>query len=97
MAKTTRRTIRMRAIAATTALAAAASPLPVLAWAAPIQAAPAARSEPSETVEAMRQRLPQDEVIYFLLPDRFANGDASNDHGGYDPQRLISGFDPTDT
>ncbi|WP_409019019.1 alpha-amylase family glycosyl hydrolase [Brevundimonas vesicularis] len=44
-------------------------------------------------VEAMRQRPPQDEVIYFLLPDRFANGDTSNDHGGYAPDRLVSGFD----
>ena len=29
-----------------------------------------------------RDRLPQDEVVYFLLPDRFENGDASNDRGG---------------
>ena len=48
-------------------------------------------------LEALRQRPPQDEVIYFLLPDRFANGDPANDHGGYAPQRLVSGFDPTDT
>ena len=47
-------------------------------------------------LEALRQRPPQDEVIYFLLPDRFANGDAANDHGGYAPQRLVSGFDPAD-
>ena len=26
-----------------------------------------------------RDRPPEDEVIYFLLPDRFANGDPSND------------------
>ncbi len=50
---------------------------------------------PAGVVEAMRQRPPQDEVIYFLLPDRFANGDASNDHGGYAPDRLASGFDAT--
>ena len=24
----------------------------------------------------------EDEIIYFLLPDRFANGDTSNDRGG---------------
>jgi len=29
-----------------------------------------------------RARLPEDEVIYFLLPDRFENGDPSNDRGG---------------
>ena len=29
-----------------------------------------------------RARAPEDEVIYFLLPDRFENGDRSNDRGG---------------
>jgi len=42
-----------------------------------------------------RARLPQDEVIYFLLPDRFENGDPSNDTGGLSGDRLATGFDPT--
>ena len=42
-----------------------------------------------------RARLPQDEVIYFLLPDRFENGDRSNDQGGLTGDRLKTGFDPT--
>lgn len=47
-----------------------------------------------------RLRKPQDEVIYFVLPDRFENGDAANDHGGPPiTQRgagpLVDGFDPT--
>jgi glycosidase len=42
-----------------------------------------------------RQRPPQDEVVYFVLPDRFANGDAGNDHGGIAGDRLQHGFDPT--
>ena len=41
-----------------------------------------------------RARLPQDEVIYFVLPDRFENGDAGNDRGGLDGERLRTGFDP---
>lgn len=41
-----------------------------------------------------RQRLPQDEVIYFLLPDRFENGDPANDRGGLKGDRLKTGFDP---
>ena len=41
-----------------------------------------------------RERLPQDEVIYFLLPDRFDNGDPSNDTGGIPGGRLQTGFDP---
>jgi glycosidase len=57
---------------------------------------PAVAAPTPPVLEALRQRPPQDEVIYFLLPDRFANGDPANDHGGYAPQRLVSGFDPTD-
>src|SRR5258706_8867511 len=44
-----------------------------------------------------RDRLPQDEIIYFLLPDRFENGDPANDRGGLEGDRLRSGFDPTST
>src|SRR5437764_12951595 len=42
-----------------------------------------------------RGRLPEDEVIYFLLPDRFENGDPANDRGGLSGDRLHTGFDPT--
>ncbi|MCT8000724.1 alpha-amylase family glycosyl hydrolase [Sphingomonas sanguinis] len=42
-----------------------------------------------------RQRLPQDEVIYFVLPDRFENGDTANDRGGLRGGPLTTGFDPT--
>ena len=42
-----------------------------------------------------RARLPEDEVIYFLLPDRFENGDPSNDRGGLNGDRLATGYDPT--
>ncbi|PIC00891.1 alpha-amylase family glycosyl hydrolase [Caulobacter sp. X] len=41
------------------------------------------------------QRKPRDEVIYFLLPDRFENGDLANDHGGPNRGALVDGFDPT--
>jgi glycosidase len=43
-----------------------------------------------------RARLPQDEVIYFVLPDRFANGDPANDRGGLTGDRSVTGFDPSD-
>jgi glycosidase len=56
----------------------------LLALAAPALAAP-----------DYRARLPQDEVIYFVLPDRFENGDTSNDRGGLSGDRLKTGFDPT--
>ena len=42
-----------------------------------------------------RSRLPEDEIIYFVLPDRFENGDLANDKGGLKGDRLKTGFDPT--
>jgi len=42
-----------------------------------------------------RSRPPEDEIVYFVLPDRFENGDTANDHGGFEGGRLVSGFDPT--
>ena len=42
-----------------------------------------------------RARPPQDEVIYFLLPDRFDNADPSNDRGGLTGDRSVTGYDPT--
>ncbi|HTU67466.1 MAG TPA: alpha-amylase family glycosyl hydrolase [Steroidobacteraceae bacterium] len=41
-----------------------------------------------------RDRLPEDEVVYFVLPDRFENGDPANDQGGLGGDRLTTGFDP---
>ncbi|GAA4375833.1 hypothetical protein GCM10023152_20200 [Agromyces bauzanensis] len=37
-----------------------------------------------------------DEVFYFVMTDRFANGDAANDEGGLTGDRLTTGYDPTD-
>lgn len=51
-----------------------------------------ARAEPTEVTA----RGPADEVIYFVLPDRFANADPRNDRGGLRGERLRTGFDPTD-
>ena len=44
---------------------------------------------------AAYDRPPEDEVIYFVLPDRFENASPDNDHGGIDGDRLDHGFDPT--
>ncbi|QBM75526.1 alpha-amylase [Sphingomonas sp. AAP5] len=46
-------------------------------------------------VEQVRARLPEDEIIYFVLPDRFDNGDPANDTGGLTGDRLTTGYDPT--
>jgi glycosidase len=36
-----------------------------------------------------------DQNFYFLMADRFANGDTGNDRGGLPDDRLVSGYDPT--
>ncbi len=35
--------------------------------------------------------------IYFVMPDRYANGVVANDTGGLARGRAVSGYDPTDT
>jgi len=45
--------------------------------------------------EDYRERLPQDEVVYLVMPDRFANGDPANDRGGLRGGPLQTGFDPS--
>ena len=44
---------------------------------------------------ATADRLPVDEIVYFMLPDRFENGDPDNDTGGFPGGKLDHGFDPT--
>ena len=56
--------------------------------------AAASAASPALAQDPYRSRLPQDEIIYFLLPDRFENGDARNDRGGISGGRLQNGFDP---
>lgn len=68
--------------------------LPAIAVVLPISTALSARE--AANVVQMRERLPEDEVVYLVMPDRFANGDPKNDHGGLGTNRLRSGFDPTD-
>jgi len=59
-------------------------------------ATPAGAATGAGDSASFRERLPQDEVIYFLLTDRYENGDPSNDRGGSSGGRLVTGFDPTD-
>ena len=42
-----------------------------------------------------RARPASQEVVYFVLPDRFENGDPKNDKGGIKGDRLKTGFDPS--
>jgi len=49
----------------------------------------------ANAADAVRDRAPTDEIIYFVLPDRFENGNPANDRGGVSGDRLQNGFDPT--
>ena len=53
---------------------------------------PAAAQAPAST--DFRARTPDQEVVYFVLPDRFENGDPKNDKGGLKGDRLTTGYDP---
>ncbi len=66
--------------------------------AAPVAAETKAPGPPSDArlaAEPARHDLTR-EQFYFVLPDRFANGDAANDRGGLQGDRLDTGYDPAD-
>ncbi|MGW7367501.1 pullulanase-type alpha-1,6-glucosidase [Streptomyces sp. NPDC054841] len=71
--------------------AAFAPAVPVAAAAKP----PAPPSDAKLAAEPARHDLTR-EQFYFVLPDRFANGDSANDRGGLTGSRLETGYDPTD-
>lgn len=72
---------------------ASAALLAAMLASAPISASPLFR-EASDA--GVRDRLPEDEIIYLVMPDRFANGDPTNDRGGLAGDRMQTGYDPTD-
>jgi alpha-amylase len=61
----------------------------------PAQAAPDPKS-PGAAASALHSlRAPvTDENFYFVMADRFSNGDSANDRGGLGPDPMVSGFDP---
>src|ERR1700730_771684 len=71
----------------------AAMALPCAALSA---ASPTVDSDKMDTLAALRSRPAEGEVIYLIMPDRFANADPSNDGGGLSGDRSITGFDPYD-
>ncbi|GGS74893.1 pullulanase-type alpha-1,6-glucosidase [Streptomyces griseoviridis] len=88
-----RRTTQARR-AATVAAAALAATL-VQPLAATAASPPAPPSDARLAKSAARHDLTR-EQFYFVLPDRFANGDTGNDKGGLTGSRLATGYDPTD-
>ncbi|MGW1814638.1 pullulanase-type alpha-1,6-glucosidase [Streptomyces sp. NPDC002125] len=87
-----RTTLRRGAVAA---LCAALLPVVPAATASAAPRPPAPPSDAALAKEPARHDLTR-EQFYFVLPDRFANGDTSNDRGGLTGSRLETGFDPTD-
>ena len=60
----------------------------------------AGTAEPGDEllVRAPAREAAQDDVFYFVMPDRFDNGDPGNDAGGdLSGDRLVNGLDPSDT
>ncbi|GGW91396.1 1,4-alpha-glucan branching enzyme [Streptomyces malachitofuscus] len=88
-----RRTARGRRVAAVTVAALAAALVQPLA--ARADTPPAPPSDAQLAKEPARHDLTR-EQFYFVLPDRFANGDGGNDRGGLTGSRLTTGYDPTD-
>ncbi|MGW5459991.1 pullulanase-type alpha-1,6-glucosidase [Streptomyces sp. NPDC003996] len=84
---------RAKRAAAVTAVALAAALIQPLAAQAATPPAP-----PSDAKLAAVPSRHDDtrEQFYFVMPDRFANGDTSNDKGGLTGSRLSTGYDPTD-
>ncbi|KAA0931909.1 pullulanase-type alpha-1,6-glucosidase [Streptomyces apricus] len=92
MVLTPRRPARRRVAAIAVAALAAALVQPLAARAA---APPAPPSDAALAKTPARNDLTR-EQFYFVLPDRFANGDQANDRGGLTGSRLETGYDPTD-
>ncbi|MDI6103514.1 pullulanase-type alpha-1,6-glucosidase [Actinoplanes sp. NEAU-A12] len=74
--------------------------LPLVAVPASAAAAPAVPSD-AAIAQGLSEHWGSDnptsgEQFYFVLPDRFANGDAKNDKGGLSGDRLATGHDPAD-
>jgi glycosidase len=63
----------------------------------PAQAAPDPKSPgtPSSAASHSLRAPVTDENFYFVMADRFSNGDKANDLGGLAADPMVSGFDPT--
>ncbi|WP_405932559.1 pullulanase-type alpha-1,6-glucosidase [Streptomyces sp. NBC_00827] len=81
---------RIAAVAVAALAAALVQPVAARAATPPAPPSDAALAKTAARNDATREQ------FYFVLPDRFANGDTSNDEGGLTGSRLSTGYDPTD-
>ncbi|MEW2114774.1 pullulanase-type alpha-1,6-glucosidase [Streptomyces sp. NPDC005474] len=91
----TTRAGRVAAVAAVTVTALAAALVQPPAAGADTPPPPPPPSDRKLAAEPARHDATR-EQFYFVLPDRFANGDKTNDKGGLTGSRLSTGYDPTD-
>ena len=82
---------RLSALVAVTALGSA---LGLAVAPAATAAAPGDQANDAGAQHSLRSGL-TDQNFYFVMGDRFANGDPSNDEGGLVGDRDVTGFDPT--
>ncbi|MEW9871321.1 alpha-amylase family glycosyl hydrolase [Arthrobacter sp. HS15c] len=61
----------------------------------PAQAAPGPKGPGSSSALHSLRAPVTDENFYFVMADRFSNGDTANDDGGLGADPMVSGFDPT--
>jgi len=67
------------------------------AAATPGAVAPPRGAELARLAEPIAHSSLASQRIYFVIPDRYANGDSSNDRGGASGGRSVSGYDPADS
>src|SRR6266496_2994062 len=84
---------RSKARAAVLAALVATCASALLAGAAPAHHRPD-RGASSLARDSLRVPLTR-ERFYFVMPDRFENGETANDRGGLSGPREVTGFDPT--
>ena len=59
--------------------------------------APPAGAELAELAKPPVRASIASQRVYFVMPDRYENGDPANDRGGLSGPRNVTGYDPTDT
>lgn len=84
-----------RAGAGILAKAVAIAAVAVTAAALPAHAAPNPDNQGSPSALHSLRAPVTDENFYFVMADRFNNGDTANDDGGLGADPMVSGFDPT--
>ena len=85
-----------RSLGCAASLAARSPPARRLRWPARAGGSDVLHRRSAASRRCRRQSSLASQRIYFVMPDRYANGSTANDHGGLSGPRTKTGFDPTD-